>query len=344
MMPGLLGSDEKQVRTANIEAYNAYLLGRYQYNRAQLDEAVSSFEKAISLDPNYADAYGALALTHHLYLWWSHNPAREKFPIIRNYIDKAFSLNPNQSDALTARIWIRFLGDRDYQNAINEMTDLARKHPNDINILLYYGCIFQAIGRFDLAFMIFDRMELDPLTPITHFARGANFLLAERFQEARKSFKKMELLGLNDPLNFAWLAFHEGDAQTIKKQLDLGKSNWEYSSHWYPFYEATVSYLKGDSGRIKEIFAPLWKSTSYLSYYTKSYMALLEGDLDLALDYYSQALFEPEYIAFRDIQAPLFRVLFPEYRSHPKYQKMLRDIGLDDESIAKLKIPPLPFK
>ena len=339
----LLGSEEGRAPTASVEAYNAYLLGRYQYNRAQLDEAVRSFEQAVSLDPDYADAYGALALAHNLYVWWSRNPARDKLPVIRGYIDRALALNGSQPDALNAKIWVRFLADRAYQDAITEMTELVRKHPNDIDILLYYGCIFQTIGRFDLAFMVFERMELDPLSPIAHFARGANFLLAERFQEARESFRKMALLGLNDPVNFAWLAFHEGNVEAIKEQLDLGKSHWEYSSHWYPFYEATVSYLNGDAGRIEEIFGPLWQSTSYLSHYAKSYMALLEGDLDLALNYYSQALSDSEYVAFRDIQAPLFRVLYPEYRSHPRYLRMLHDVGLDEESIAKLEIPPLPF-
>jgi len=73
-------------------------------------------------------------------------------------------------------------------------------------------------------------------------------------------------------------------------------------------------------------------------------MALLEGDLDLALDYHEQSLLEKEYLAIYHIQAPFWGYkMFPDYRSHPKYQKMLKDVGLDDESIAKLKIPPLSF-
>ena len=72
-------------------------------------------------------------------------------------------------------------------------------------------------------------------------------------------------------------------------------------------------------------------------------MAALEGKIDLAVDYYQQAVSEPEPLAFYSIDTPTFGLVFPEYRSHPKYQKMLRDVELDEESIAKLKIPPLPF-
>jgi len=92
------------------------------------------------------------------------------------------------------------------------------------------------------------------------------------------------------------------------------------------------------------MLAPLWQSKGYTSFWLKSQMAALEGDLDLALDYYARALSEAESDAFQCIQALwLVHRIFPDYRSHPKYQKMLKDVGLDEESIAKLKIPPLPF-
>ena len=75
-----------------------------------------------------------------------------------------------------------------------------------------------------------------------------------------------------------------------------------------------------------------------------NFRVLVEGDIDLAFDYYEQALSESEYTPILIIQAPLcFPKIFPSYRSHPRYQKMLRDVGLDNESVAKLKIPPLPF-
>ena len=76
----------------------------------------------------------------------------------------------------------------------------------------------------------------------------------------------------------------------------------------------------------------------------KSWIAAIEMDMELALALYATALAESEWQAYIQIQSPTFiRKLMPDYHSHPKYQKMLRDVGLDGESIAKLKIPPLPF-
>ena len=38
-----------------------------------------------------------------------------------------------------------------------------------------------------------------------------------------------------------------------------------------------------------------------------------------------------------------YHPLFPDYRSHPKFQQMPSAVGLDKESIAKLEVTPLPF-
>ena len=50
--------------TANLEAYNAYLLGRFQWNRRTREGVLGSietFKRAIALDPEYAKAYAGLA-------------------------------------------------------------------------------------------------------------------------------------------------------------------------------------------------------------------------------------------------------------------------------------------
>ncbi len=108
---------------------------------------------------------------------------------------------------------------------------------------------------------------------------------------------------------------------------------------------AASFYLQGNHERVSELLAPLWKETTdHVPSLWRSQMAALEGDLDSALGYYSRALSESDVFAFVSIHSQSFvGRLFPEYRSSPKYQKMLRDVGLDEESVAKLEIPPLPF-
>src|SRR5438105_11941657 len=59
----LLGSEQASSAnpaTKNTEAHNAYLLGHYYFQRRNLEDyrkAVSHYDEAIRLDPNYALAY-----------------------------------------------------------------------------------------------------------------------------------------------------------------------------------------------------------------------------------------------------------------------------------------------
>jgi tetratricopeptide (TPR) repeat protein len=63
----LTAGDEKQVagkETDSAEAYDTFLKGWVHYRRGTPDDfvqAISYFEKAVELDPNYSRAYAALA-------------------------------------------------------------------------------------------------------------------------------------------------------------------------------------------------------------------------------------------------------------------------------------------
>jgi hypothetical protein len=63
----LSGTEEKKLTkdyTANVEAYQLYLRGRFHMFKLtpeEINEGIGDFQKAIDLDPNYALAYAGLA-------------------------------------------------------------------------------------------------------------------------------------------------------------------------------------------------------------------------------------------------------------------------------------------
>ena len=101
-------SADEHVRLANIPtdslaAYNLYTQGRDNlYNRRldTLQKAREQFEEAISLDPDYAEAYRGLA-DSVLLLLNNHQavPVDEAFDVAETSLDKALSLNPDLADA-----------------------------------------------------------------------------------------------------------------------------------------------------------------------------------------------------------------------------------------------------
>jgi len=341
----LLNPDEGLKQTGNMDAYHAYLLGRHLGNHWDLDGAVSSLKRAVSLDPDYEEAHVLLAAMHLGFAITGRQSTREIKPTILSHVNRALEVSSVNPDALSLKAYMSCVWDNEYQDAIYTLHGLLREHPNNTMVLPCYGSLLAIVSRFDLSFELFGRLvELDPLNKGSHNNFGTHVILSDRFKEVRRHYERVEALGMKIPDRYSQLAFLERDVEELQKQLDRGEPDWGgLYGRWYYFYRAALSYLKGDHESIREDLDRFGNSMDHVSYRARSYMASLEGDLDHAIELYSKALSESEQMAFIEIQAPLFRAIFPSYRSHPKYQKMLRDVGLDEESIAKLKIPPLPF-
>ena len=263
---------------------------------------------------------------------------------IRECIRKSLSYDANQGDALLAEACISFYVDHTYQQAIETAAGLLYGHQSNTDLLTHFGFFASAIGRFDLLLRLNSRlMELDPLDPNTHVQDAWYYIATEQLPETHKCIDRMAGLGTSTTLHYAWLAFDEGNEQGIRDQLARGVSEW-WSPVWYHIFEAEACYLRGESNKIREILSALWDGAEYVSLHQKSHMALLEGDDVLAFDFFTEAIHAGEPAAIAQIQEPVYmRRILPDFRSHPKYQKMLKDVGLDEESVAKLKIPPLPF-
>src|SRR5207245_2470020 len=101
----LTGSEKSsiaKVPTANPEAYELYLKGRFFWNKrtgADLQKAIEYFEQAITKDPNYALAYVGLADSHMLLPTYGNLSPRESLPPARAALKKALELDDSLAEA-----------------------------------------------------------------------------------------------------------------------------------------------------------------------------------------------------------------------------------------------------
>src|ERR1700675_1300158 len=94
----------KNVKTVNAEAYEAYLTGRYFWNKRTgdgLKRAVDYFKQAIEKDPNYAQAYTGLADSFALLGDWEYGvlAPTEAYPQAKAAATKALELDSNLGEA-----------------------------------------------------------------------------------------------------------------------------------------------------------------------------------------------------------------------------------------------------
>ena len=106
----LEGGQTPKAQQTNPEAYNAYLQGRYFYDRRSkedLEKAIGYYEQALQIDPNYARAWVGLSEAHSRQADSGYVPVDEGYAKARKEAEKALELDPNLAEAHAAMGWIK---------------------------------------------------------------------------------------------------------------------------------------------------------------------------------------------------------------------------------------------
>jgi TolB-like protein len=187
-----LSVDEKQSlsnhSTTNVEAYNKYLLGRHLWNQRSgplLLSATTSLIEAVEIDPEYDQAWAALADAYALIPEYRVGSIEEFVPKGIEAADRALAINPDSARALTARAYIRFMFEYDYQGAMADFQRAIELEPGYATARQWYGELLAVLRRTDEALEQLDiAAKLDPLSVVIAHVKGWILLGADRFPEA----------------------------------------------------------------------------------------------------------------------------------------------------------------
>ena len=151
----------------------------------QSRQAITFYEQAVRADPNYAEAWGALALanTHLLEDFGEPNvagvPSR-----LRSAAGRALQLDPNNADAQLALILVKPVF-RNWAILEAELRQFNERHPGHWLGMGRLGLLLYDVGRLDEGISLTKRvLEIDPMLPVGHAYLAAALLNAERLQEA----------------------------------------------------------------------------------------------------------------------------------------------------------------
>jgi TolB-like protein/Tfp pilus assembly protein PilF len=148
------------------EAYQAYLKGRYHWNRGGLDgvkSAVSYYERALELDPEFAAAYSAMARAHIALANYPREPGRTHLERARTLALRAIEIDPGISDAHLALAEIRRVLEWNWRVAEDEYRTALALSPSCESAHRFYAQFLASMSRFGEAKTEADRAcDVDP--------------------------------------------------------------------------------------------------------------------------------------------------------------------------------------
>jgi len=167
----LTGADQTQLArtyTESGEAYEAYLKGRYHWNKRTdegFKQATNFFQEAIVKDPNYALAYTGLADCYTLRSDYGFLAPKEGYALAKGAVTLALKYDESLAEAHTSLASIKAVTDWDWQGAENEYRKALELNPKYPTAHHWYAAQLLLQGRLEQALQeIKTAQQLDPLS------------------------------------------------------------------------------------------------------------------------------------------------------------------------------------
>jgi TolB-like protein/Flp pilus assembly protein TadD len=296
----LTGSERNLIAkapTANPEAYQLYLQGRFFWNKrtaADLRKSIDYFDQAIAKDPSYALAYGASAQAWLLLPAYDGGAPKDCFPQAEAAAKKALALDNSLSDAHAALAAVKSRYDLDFKGAIVEYERTIQLNPNDATAHHWLGNdALAAVGETEREMIEMKRaLELDPLSLIINTNLGWAYMHAGRSDEAIAQLRKtVEMDG-----NFYYARFTLGTALEIKGSISEAIAEYQkaIALNDDPFPKGLLGHIYGTSGRKDEALKILGelreaRQQRYVDAYCVAIVYLGLGDRNEALNWLEQS-------------------------------------------------------
>jgi TolB-like protein/Tfp pilus assembly protein PilF len=330
----LTGSEKISIAktpTANPEAYELYLKGRFFWNKrtaAHLRKSTEYFDQAIEKDPNYALAYAALAQAWLLLPAYNGGAPKDCFPQAESAAKKALALDDNSADAHAALAAVKGLYHFDLTGSIAEYERALQLNPNDATAHHWLANeALAATGQTEREISEMKRaLELDPLSLIINTNVGVAYFHARRFDEAIAQLRKTVEM---DP-GFYFVHYNLGQALELKGSIPDAIAEYQkaIALNDDPYPLGLLGHLYGTLGRkdeAQQILERLREARKqrYVQAYCLAAVYLGLGDRNEALNWLDESYRERDGFSLQSIR--IDPVLVPLH-GDPRFEALAEKI------------------
>ncbi len=229
----------KTITATNTEAHDAYLRGRHlvvQRTPTTIEAAVHEFEKAITLDPDFALAHAELAMALGLLPAYGDLSPAEAMARAIPHVERALALDPNLAEAHAAMgflLWLQLA----YEEALVHFEQAIQFNPNYSIVYTWMAQVLGEVGRYDEEFAAAETaLRLNPLSNVASINYVHALMRRDRLKEADRVLENMASI---DPVFYAYgkgrlMAIGGKWANFALGNLDALQINPEFTRRYLP--------------------------------------------------------------------------------------------------------------
>ena len=321
----------------NVEAYRAYLAGRYVLSRPdtrQWSEAIAALQRAVALDPSCARAYAGLARIYVSQAYGADADPREVFPLARAALAQAQALDPASAESYLAKGHIAAWSDWNWARAAEAYRRAIALDPDSGDAHLAYGLALNSLGREDEGRVHMQRAgELDPLSP------GVLLNQAAYLSDTQPEAAQLLLARLLQLEPGYWSALFERGRWAMQQgRMRAAIADFEQAAERSNRHSLVVAYLAkayvdiGERDRAQALLRELEvrQRDGYVPATALARIHVALGNTDAALDQLERAYAE------RDVRMAVFTASrsLESLRAHPRFIALVQRMEAQGGQVA----------
>jgi TolB-like protein/DNA-binding winged helix-turn-helix (wHTH) protein/Flp pilus assembly protein TadD len=319
------------VHPVNPGAYEAYLKGRYYWNKRTVEgmkKASDYFQQSINQQPDNGLAYSGLADCNSGLTWHGFASPKEALPRAKTAALKAIEIDPTSGEA-HASLALVLSHQRNWAAAEIEFKRALQLSPGYANAHHWYGDYLSVVGRHEEALVEAKRaFELDPVSPMINTWLGLRYYHVRRYDEAIEQGRKI----LEFDPNFAPAHLLLGQAYVQKGLHAQAISELKSAtalSGGSPLYLAQVGVAYAAAGKNAEALRVIdhlrkLATQSYVSSYGLAQIYATLGDKQHAMKWL-QAAYDEHAVWMQYLKVD---PVLDSLRSQARFQDLVRQMGL----------------
>lgn len=321
------------IHQVNPEAYQAYLKGRYFWNKRTpegFQKGIDCFEQAIDRDPTYAQAYAGLADCYNGLYDFDLLPPDDAAPRAKSAAMKALAIDSTLADAYASLGFVMARYDWDWQFAERNFQRAIKLNNNYSIAHHWYALHLAMMGRFDKAIAeITKALNLDPLSLIVNANMAWIFYFAGRYDDAEQQLKKtmdMNLDFLSAHVKLGWVYEQQGKYEQAIDQFNIALTLSGDEANVIALIGNCYA-LAGQFGEARKIINQLIEQSQqrYISPYWIAMIYACLGEKDNAFKWLNKAVEERSGgLVWLKVEPKLDGL-----RSDPRFSELLTTINLE---------------